>query len=880
MPPGSITNVGPAVRPFTLSSTVNGVRLGGDFQKIGNRPCSEAIGTPLAHASGEYFKQCAGAALGVAREIMAEVKDAPGQTSRHVAALEKSIAWASPGVGQRYDQFVLNRLTTLGCIHAGISELLDQRPGDATLIGLRASVKDAVGKIAVLGGRGDLPETGTYRADSKTSKRFTDALSDAKGCVIEAMQKAGGSTLLDAIGRAVVAGPLMQSIEARNPELYAKLIQDPTRQLDLMQALSSTWSDKLQANITDLLNSGGYHHVETAISQLLNIPDLVLQPDRRIPAPADKPRPPEAPPGIPQPMLDRAGNGSVFYNHSPNTTNIHMDGFLKELFGQLQEFGGGGFKGGELLEVFNLLNNQFTASRDMLIEHGRLQERVQNQLNINKAQNNELQSAFDTINTLSEKLRQRDRDTALQAFASRGNRRDSDTDSVRNLYDEGSARVRAQDDRAHVTLNQVAVGEQSADAHSEMEPFVSQGGWGPPLKPQSPADFSSPPPAYMKAGDEARIDGLFGVKGGALSIHSSDSGFGPDPLNPEEMGWRDVFDVDNAFARAFGTDRLLADQLQQKARMEGGDVEQPQDARQVSSRIRTVHWVSDQHQRNAGGPAVVGEEKRAEESQIIKVPQPKVRDVAPDVSQRVNNLRSSASVLQPFSLSIPRSRGESGITSDRLSTTSTDRGDSTGRGPTTKEALWKAYALELEGKEATVDSQRYVNVGDAEAVIGSPGTLNGDWSVLVKDFSRFAAESGHPLNVQPPAPKLDTTAPNPDPIPKPQGEQGELLRVFAGLRARALADSPKFGKIGHVAREVKREMAAEKEAASANGHEDNLDDQSEIAFEANRSNGSGPVEPNRVSIEQAMTMLAGPPPVQLHPTNPFRDFINASATVP
>ncbi len=457
MPTGSITNVAPPARPFSLSSTVKATQLGGKFQRIGNSPRSNPIGTPLANASGEYFKQCAGEGLRVARDVMAEVRDASGQKERHVAALNKSIQWATPGVDEHHGQFVLSRLTILGCLHAGISDLLKEDPNNATLVGLRGSVSHAIGEIGRLGGKGERPQSGGFRGGDKYSGPFSDALRDSKGCVLASLKKLGPAVLFDAIGRAVVAEPLLRSMEARNPQMYAALLKDGGSKLDVMQALSKTWSDKLQANISGLLDVGDYHHIEIAIMQALKTPDLVLQSQHGKPAPADNPRPPQAPPDIPQPILDKAGNGGVFYNYSPNTTEIHMDGFLKELFGQLKDLGGG-FKAGELLGVFNLMNDQFAASRDMLIEHGMLQERVQNQVNFNTALHNELKSAHDKIDALSEKLRQRD--AALKEFAGRGNRRDSDTESMSNHYDRGDARIK--DDTAR---NDAALAVQKNEDH-------------------------------------------------------------------------------------------------------------------------------------------------------------------------------------------------------------------------------------------------------------------------------------------------------------------------------------------------------------------------------------------------------------------------------
>lgn len=386
---GTVRHIAPI---FNLSRAVNGMKAGMTLKQLENRAAPRFASTPLAHAPGEYYRQCAGHALGDAADVMAEAKTS--LSAKQAAALDKAVAWMTPGPGQHFDQAVLNRLTTLGALHAGVcTQLAEQRQLAAqaaperqaeiqgrvdALIKARDALKAGIVTIGLKGGASKVPLPGGYDGTNAKSLDFANAIAAGQSSVVNCMKVLGAQNLMDGIAKAIVTEPLLRSIEARLPEVYARIIAEGKAPEDLMQEIQKAWADKTQKVITSHLENGNYHQIQNAIMDLLKLPDYVIQPQPGSKEPVDKPPGLDAPPAIPQALLDKAGpGGGVFYNNSPQHVVVNMDGLLQDLFGKLEQFGGvPGAKQPQLLEICNLMKSVFDQQAENLIKLGALQERT------------------------------------------------------------------------------------------------------------------------------------------------------------------------------------------------------------------------------------------------------------------------------------------------------------------------------------------------------------------------------------------------------------------------------------------------------------------------------------------------------------------------
>lgn len=330
---------------ISLPDIINGMKSGMTLESMSNRPAPTFTGTPLGHASGEYFRLCEGHALSIAHDAMVAAAD--GGHSKQ-AELRSAAARSAPGPGEKFGHLVLNRFTVAGAVLGAL-----QSAGDEIL---QVELKEALLKVAVRGGSSSRALDGGYDAShNKETKAFCKAITQLEACIVKCFKEVGAQQLLDAMAKQVVTPHMMQALADRLPEFHQKLLANDADALDMMALLQKNMADRVQHALTTNLDVGDFPHLENVVHTLLNAPDLVKQPQVGKNGQTDD-VPPQTGPGIPKDMLGRAQGDGILYNYSPNTNHVHMDEMFKGLFELLksreQTAGGQSL---DIREIVNLL---------------------------------------------------------------------------------------------------------------------------------------------------------------------------------------------------------------------------------------------------------------------------------------------------------------------------------------------------------------------------------------------------------------------------------------------------------------------------------------------------------------------------------------------
>lgn len=310
-------------RSFSLESVVNSISL----SQTGRGAIPNSADCQLAGARGHHHRDAHAHAMSTVFDVLSESKG--NLTRRDKAAVDFTLRMIGRETSEHYGNHLLVHLTALGAVRAGISEKLDRSPNDPALLRCMRKLSDAIIDVGIKAGKCKTVADGGYHADG-ASRRLTTALKNARDQLTGCVNTVGGPELLESVARALLAEPLMNSINERqgNPEAFR------TGEVSPMAAIHKQMADDLQCVVREHLDNGGPEHFIGALTELIKVAEYVVEGD---PGRGGAPERParDVPPHSPAVPLDRlAASGSpINYQYAP----INVDSNVSDLVRAMRE---------------------------------------------------------------------------------------------------------------------------------------------------------------------------------------------------------------------------------------------------------------------------------------------------------------------------------------------------------------------------------------------------------------------------------------------------------------------------------------------------------------------------------------------------------------
>ena len=290
-----------------------------DMESVRNRTIP-TYACRLANASGHHYRNAAGAAISFAFDLIE--RDAKSANANDAKALTKTLEWLKPG-GESVGQIVLDRLTVLGAMHAGVVTMLEGNPGDAALLDCKGQLEKSIHAIALSAGNCQKAPDGCHHGGE--TKAVNKAVMNALVCLETCAGKLDRQALFEAVALKILPGPMMQSIQERLPQIAARYAESgvaPSE--DLMNLLQKEMAYATQVAIDNRLDVGHGEDVQNALMNLLKLPEYVIEAEPGKPEEASPPaakRDDAAPRDIIKEVMRSGGN----VNYAPVTVKTNQD---------------------------------------------------------------------------------------------------------------------------------------------------------------------------------------------------------------------------------------------------------------------------------------------------------------------------------------------------------------------------------------------------------------------------------------------------------------------------------------------------------------------------------------------------------------------------
>lgn len=327
------------------------------------KPCAPC-GTTGTH--GTHQQRVHAEALSAAVGVMKEARNAPSASSATQRKLDTAVARLCDRGCPPYGARVINQLTALGAVHAGIVSALEGDPDNAALLrceqGLRAAIVN-VGRCA--GAIEKHCVDGFLHADDGRSRVLAKALGDSDQAITRCRKVMGDAALLASVAASVMSTAMLDSITERLPAAAA-YFRGGASVDDIVEVMAKGFSTTAEHVVNHLLESGDPRDFQTALLEFLKLPEYVVHALGEAPQAPQPPAPADTPTAA-GPGLQGAGSGNQVVGNNGNQTmtggNITVTTSMGDTGRQLRDMYNQGRRDGRKLGRMEAEN---TSLRDKL----------------------------------------------------------------------------------------------------------------------------------------------------------------------------------------------------------------------------------------------------------------------------------------------------------------------------------------------------------------------------------------------------------------------------------------------------------------------------------------------------------------------------------
>ncbi len=255
--------------PINLEQTVRSL----DLADLRNVPEPTFTYCQLSTAAGPHGRDAIGHAISICYDVIAEART--GAPRHRLNALNQTLLWLGPNNPERLGNIALRYIFVLGAVHAGLTAMIKGDPGNHEAIRCRSSLGKIIAKVGSKSGYCRSAPSGCWDKEKATLK-FSRTLDKASDEVIKCVSKVDAQKLLDGMARVLLTRPLLEHVRERYPSVVSASNPLAGTGLELLDVLDRQALYETECVIRRMFEMSTYHHWETALRELMLVPDFVI----------------------------------------------------------------------------------------------------------------------------------------------------------------------------------------------------------------------------------------------------------------------------------------------------------------------------------------------------------------------------------------------------------------------------------------------------------------------------------------------------------------------------------------------------------------------------------------------------------------------------